>query len=130
MSEHNVVHIELPANDGGAASRFYGDVFDWKTQSWEGGGEGQDYFMFQPADGPGGGFNPVSEQGLFPVKPGEVIIYIGTDNIEDSLSKIEGKGGNTVVARTEIPGMGWYAIFTDPTGNRVGLFENGPQSPQ
>jgi predicted enzyme related to lactoylglutathione lyase len=129
MSEHRIVHIEFPATDGSGASQFYGDVFGWKRESAPG-GDGGDYWMFQPEDGPGGGFNPVGDQGLFPVNPGEVLVYVGTDNIEDSLSKIEGKGGKTVVARQEIPGMGWYAIFADPTGNRVGLFEGGPQAAQ
>jgi ferritin-like metal-binding protein YciE len=27
-----------------------------------------------------------------------------------------------LLPKTEIPGMGWYAIFADPTGNRLGLF--------
>ncbi len=27
--------------------------------------------------------------------------------------------------RTEIPHVGSYAVFTDPTGNRVGLFTGG-----
>jgi predicted enzyme related to lactoylglutathione lyase len=30
------------------------------------------------------------------------------------------------VPKTEIPGMGWYAIFSDPTGNRIGLFTGRP----
>jgi predicted enzyme related to lactoylglutathione lyase len=33
-----------------------------------------------------------------------------------------------VVPKTEIPGIGWFGVFTDPTGNKVGLYT--AQSPQ
>ena len=127
MSTHQIVHIELPAADGSEASQFYSDVFGWKRSSY-GGGEWE-YWMFQPDGGPGGGFNPLGDQGVIPTKPGDVLMYIDTDNIENSLARIEEQGGKTVIGRQEIPGMGWYAIFTDPTGNRVGLFE-GTQATQ
>jgi predicted enzyme related to lactoylglutathione lyase len=124
MSAHEIVHIELPATDGSEASQFYSNVFGWKRQSFA--GEPYDYWMFQPEGGPGGGFNPVGDEGVIPTKPGDVLLYIDTDNIEDSLSKVESEGGKTLIPRKEITGMGWYAIFTDPTGNRVGLFQGSP----
>ena len=126
MSAHQIVHIELPATDGSQASKFYSNVFGWKSQAFLGGEV--DYWMFQPETGPGGGFNPVGEEGIFPIKPGDVLFYIDTDNIESSLATIEAEGGKSVVSRQEIPGMGWYAIFADPTGNRVGLYENNPSA--
>ena len=87
MSAHQIVHIELPATDGSQASKFYSSVFGWKSQAFLGGEV--DYWMFQPETGPGGGFNPVSDQGIVPVKPGDVLFYIDTDNIEASLTKIK-----------------------------------------
>ena len=29
MSNHPIVHIEIPAKDTGAAGKFYGDLFGW-----------------------------------------------------------------------------------------------------
>jgi len=34
-----VVHFELPAANPERASKFYTDVFGWKIEKWEGGGE-------------------------------------------------------------------------------------------
>ncbi|MBV9707198.1 MAG: VOC family protein, partial [Chloroflexi bacterium] len=41
-----------------------------------------------------------------------------------SLAKVEELGGKTVRSKTEIPNTGWFAIFTDPTGNTIALFTN------
>jgi len=51
-----------------------------------------------------------------------LLLYIGTDDIDASLAKVEAHGGKTVLPKTEIPGIGWFAIFTDQTGNRLALF--------
>jgi predicted enzyme related to lactoylglutathione lyase len=29
--------------------------------------------------------------------------------------------------KTEIPGIGWWGMFTDPTGNKIGLFTDTSQ---
>jgi len=55
-------------------------------------------------------------------------LYISTDNIEASLAKIEQAGGVAVAPRTAIPNMGWFALFKDPTGNMIGLFEEPPNT--
>ena len=34
-------------------------------------------------------------------------------------------GTKTVIPKTSIGPYGWYAIFSDLTGNRVGLFTQG-----
>ena len=51
-----------------------------------------------------------------------MLVYVGTDDIEASLAKAESLGGSTIVPKTEIPGQGWFAVFTDPTGNRMALY--------
>lgn len=116
MSNHSVVHIEIPANDPSSASKFYADAFDWKIQV----DPGFDYHMFQAEPGPGGGFVKVGDNP--PYKPGEVLIYISTDDIDATLAKIESLGGKTLQPKTEIPHTGWFAIFSDPTGNHLALF--------
>lgn len=120
MSGHNIVHIEIPSTDGESGSKFYGDAFGWKNSH----AEQFNYWMFQPEEGPGGGFPALNDE--FNIKPGEILIYIGTDNLEESLAKVESLGGKTLTGRMPIPGMGAFAFFEDPTGNRVGLFENEP----
>jgi len=120
MSEHRVVHLELPAVSGNEASQFYADAFGWKGSSWE----GSDYYMFDFGDGTGGGFNKLTDEGNIPVKPGDVLIYISTDDIEDSLARVESLGGKTLLSKTPVAEMGAFAFFADPTGNRIGLWQS------
>jgi len=124
MSNHSVVHIEIPAQDPAAAGKFYADLFGWNIQV----DPSFDYHMFQPDPGPGGGFVKVGENPSY--KPGEVLIYVSTDDIDATLAQAQSLGGKTLQPKTEIPNMGWFAFFADPTGNRIGLFSGMGQQPQ
>jgi uncharacterized protein len=33
-------------------------------------------------------------------------------------------GAKVVVPKTEVPGVGWFAMFVDPDGIPIGVFEN------
>ena len=126
MAAHPIVHIEFPANDPQEASKFYTDLFGWKIQT----DPTFDYHMFQAEGGPGGGFvkTGTSEAGgAHSYKPGEPLLYIASEDIDADLRKAESLGSTTVVPRTEIPQVGWFGIFSDPTGNKVGLFTNVQQ---
>jgi len=116
MYKHPVVHIEFSAADRQAAGKFYQDVFGWKiTDIPE-----MNYTMFEYEEGRGGGFNPVSENN----PAGTVTVYIEADDIETTLAKIEANGGKVVLPKSEIPNTGWFAFFTDPTGNQVALYKS------
>jgi predicted enzyme related to lactoylglutathione lyase len=119
MSEHRIVHVELPAASGKEASRFYNEAFGWKDSLYA----DADYYMFDLGDGTGGGFNKLTDEGNIPVKPGDVLVYISTDDIEESLAKVESLGGKTILGRTPVADMGAFAFFADPTGNRIGLWQ-------
>lgn len=120
MSKHAIVHVEIPARDTKAGGQFYADLFGWTLQH----DEQFDYTMFQGEGGPGGGFTKVGAAGVdgSQTNPGDVIVYVSTDDIDASLAKAESLGGKTVVPKMELPGTGWLALFTDPTGNRIGLY--------
>jgi len=117
MPDHSIVHIEIPANDPATAGKFYADLFGWKLQV----DPAFDYHMFQAEPGPGGGFVKAGEESSG-YKVGEVLIYVSTDDIDATLARIESLGGKTLAPKTEIPHTGWFAIFADPTGNRIALF--------
>ena len=117
MSQHPIVHVEIPSRDAKVNAKFYGDAFGWKLEH----APDFDYWMFAAEGGPGGGFPGLSDQ--MDIKPGEVLVYISTDDIEASLAKIESLGGKTLSPKQEIPGMGWWAFFADPSGNRLALYK-------
>jgi len=120
VASHPIVHIEIPTESRERAGDFYSQVFDWNVQQMP----EMIYATWQASGGPGGGFAPADGQ---MVQIGQVVAYIGTDDINGSLSKIEANGGKTVLGKTEIPGMGWFALFNDPAGNKLGLFEGNGQ---
>jgi uncharacterized protein len=121
MSKHPVVHIEISANNLVEASHFYSELFGWKTEQIP----AMNYATFAAEGGPGGGFNPVSKD----APAGTVLVYFDSDDIETDLSKAVKLGGKVVAHKTEIPGMGWFGIFTDPTGNQLALYTSSSPQP-
>lgn len=118
MSNHPVVHIELSAKNLTEAAKFYEQLFGWKTEQMP----AMDYATFQAEGGPGGGFNPVRADN----PAGTVLVYIDSDDVTADLAKAEKLGAKIILRKTEIPQMGWFGVFEDPTGNRLGLFQNMP----
>ena len=114
MIKRNVVHIEIPAADAAKAGKFYQDLFGWKIET----DTAMNYTMWEPLQGPGGGFSPLNES----VKPGDVLIYVDSADIEADLKQIKALGGVVLSEKTEIPHTGWFALFKDPTGNTLALY--------
>jgi len=113
MSARKIVHLEIPAAKSADAGQFYKDMFGWEIQH----DEAMNYTMFDTGD-LGGGFNELGEN----TKVGDVLLYIESEDIEADLKAIAAKGGETVMPKTEIPTIGWFAWFKDPTGNTLALF--------
>ena len=121
MSKRNIVHVEIPAANVGSAAKFYQDLFGWKLQHVP----DMNYTMWEAADGSGGGFPEVSAEN--PV--GQVLVYIDSDDIDADLKKVEQLGGKVLEPKREIPNMGWFGIFKDPTGNVLALYTSmNPES--
>ena len=118
MSSHPIVHIEIPAAKAGDAGKFYGEVFGWKIEA----DQMYNYVQFAAEGGPGGGFVELAGEAPIQYNPDSLLVYIGTDDIDASLAAVEAHGGKTVLPKTEIPHVGWWAVFTDPSGNRVALY--------
>lgn len=114
MTKRNIVHIEIPAADAAQAGKFYQDLFGWKIETYA----EMDYVMWEPAQGPGGGFSPLGET----VKPGDVLVYVDSEDIEADLKRVEQLGGQVVAPKMEIPTVGWFGVFKDPTGNTIALY--------
>lgn len=113
-----VMHFEIGCRDKAATAEFYTSVFGWTTQE------------FGPATMIDTG-SKTGIQGHFNALGHEphhyTIIYIEVDDVDAYLAKIGGRGGKTLIPKTEVPGAGWFAWFTDPAGNTVGLWKSAPQ---
>jgi predicted enzyme related to lactoylglutathione lyase len=118
VTGHPIVHIEIPAANASAAGKFYSDVFGWKIEA----DQMYNYVQFQSEGGPGGGFVEPAEGTPVEYKPDRLLVYLATDDIDATLATVEAHGGKTVLPKTEIPHIGWWAVFTDPTGNNLALY--------
>jgi len=114
MSKRNIVHVEIPAVNVEGAGKFYESLFGWKLQHMP----EMNYTMWEDGSGSGGGFPQVSEEN----PAGQVLVYIDSDDIEADLKKVEKLGGKVLHPKTEIPQMGWYGVFQDPTGNVLAVY--------
>ena len=119
-----VVHFEIPFDDAERARGFYKDLFGWQIQEMP----GMDYTIV--STGPSGEQGP-TEAGYIgggmlarqqAATSGPVLV-VDVDSIDDTLQRIGGMGGSTVVGKTPVGEMGFAAYFTDPEGNVIGLWE-------
>jgi len=118
MAYGSFCHIELKTTDLGKTRSFYESIFGWSFQVIPG---FESYAMFQTPDGLDGGFDagpnaePPSELGP--------ILHIEVDDVDAALRKIEQAGGSTLAGKTKISDeFGYYALFRDNVGNRLGLW--------
>jgi predicted enzyme related to lactoylglutathione lyase len=110
---NSIVHVEFHSNAPEKTKSFLQNVFGWKFEDQP----AMNYSMFQPPSPPGGGLQPV--QNL----PAGVVNYILSTDIENTLNKVTSSGGSIMMPKTEIPGMGHFAVFQDPTGITLAVYE-------
>ena len=110
---NSVVHVEIHSNAPEKTKAFLKDVFDWKFQDVP----EMNYSMFEPPSAPGGGLQKAENL------PAGVLDYILSKDIDGTVKKIQSSGGSIVTPKMEIPGMGFFAVFQDPTGITLALYE-------
>src|SRR2546422_262664 len=117
-----IVHVEFHVKEPKKVEKFYESLFGWKFQEVP----GMNYSLFQAPSGPAGGIG-----GLQPGnwQPG-VINYILVNSVDEHVEKIKKAGGKIVAPKNEVPGQGWFAIFEDPSGTRLALWQQNPNAPQ
>ena len=115
-----VVHWELWSKDPAKCSAFYERVFDWKVQHVP----QLDYRIVDTkATGDMKGING----GIFQPKegewPGNMSFYILVDDLAAYRKKITDAGGKILVEEQEVPGMGYFSLFSDPDGRVMGIWK-------
>lgn len=132
---HAISWFEIPSIDFDRAVGFYStvlnreiDVHNPEADESPNGKAG----MFQTDDGEVGGMIVETDEyttdsgatvSYMPIADSGVVVYLTVDDdLDDALSRVESTGGEVLVPKEPVPNMGHYAIFTDPEGNRIGLF--------
>jgi len=122
-NSHTIEHFEIPVDDINRAKNFYSSLFGWEITS--AGPDFEDYLIIKTREGGiGGGMmkktNPQQQ----------ILNYITTENIDESLAKLEELGGQILMPKMPIKGIGWNAVVQDTEGNQFGLFQRESPIPK
>lgn len=112
------VHFDVPADDPARARNFYGKVFGWKFDKWEG---PMEYWMAKTGDEKQPGING----GLCQRMPGQMGITntIDVPSVDEFSKKIQSEGGKVIAPKMPIPGVGYFAQCQDTEGNVFGIIQ-------
>lgn len=111
--------VEIPAIDFEKAVDFYSAIFNLNFEVLDCGEEKMACF-------PSGEGAISKASGFNPSKDGVLVSFNAENGIDNTLSKLQQKGGEIVQPRTKIEaeGRGYFAIFIDCEGNKIGLYED------
>ena len=116
-------HFELATDDLEKTAAFYRAVFGWQIHKWEG---PVDYWLVDTGDASTPGING----GLMPAG-GPFHGTVNTIEVEDidaAIAKVLANGGEIVLPKDAIPGVGYQAYFKDNSGIIVGLHQADPNA--
>lgn len=110
---NQIVYLEIPAPQFERTLKFYETVFGWEIKVED---DGQ-YAVFKTGNFEGG-----FDYRKKPSRDG-VVLYLKTPDMHSHLGTIVSSGGNVVKPKTMISQeYGFEALFTDPSGNLMGLW--------
>ena len=117
-----VVHFEVSADDPERAAKFYSDVFGWEIRKWDG---PEPYWLVTtgPSDEPG------INGGIFHRKgPVGHVNTIQVDAVDDFAAKVVEHGGQVVLPKMPIPGVGYLAYCKDTEDSVFGIMQRDAQA--
>ena len=112
--------VELSTQDAAASRDFYSKLFGWKIEvnpDPQYGGYGMAKVSGYAGDVAGIGPK------MSPETPTAWSIYIGTADAADTTKKVEQAGGKVVMQPMEVPGQGTMAVFQDPSGAFISVWQ-------
>ena len=114
-----IAWVEIPASDFNRALQFYQQVFELDLKTAEGGGEKMAFF-------PGGEGAISFAPGFNPSRDGVLVSLNAGMDIDTVLKRVTENGGAVEKAKTKIEaeGKGYFALFIDSEGNRIGLYQD------
>lgn len=113
--------FEIPATDFRRAVDFYETVLGVQLPTFE--CETEKMACFTEEGETVGAISYASNFDFLPSTHG-VLIHFNCEDIEQTLEKVLLKGGKVVIPKTKIEAddKGWFAVFTDSEGNRIGVY--------
>jgi len=109
--------VEIPAEDFARAVKFYSSVLQIKLEPLD---FGHEKMACLPNDEGAISLSP----GFKPSSNGPIISMNAGDDIDGMINRVVQNGGTIVKDKTKIDaeGRGYFALFTDTEGNRLGIY--------
>jgi hypothetical protein len=111
--------VDLMAPDPKTAAAFYGTLFGWTTSDM--GPDAGGYAMFQKDGANVAGVGPTQGDG----HPSAWTSYINVIDAEATIARAKVAGATVFVEPMQVMEAGHMALFADPTGAVVGLWQAG-----
>lgn len=105
--------LEVTGPDTAALEAFYGPLFGWTASSRPFPG-----YIYSQAGDLRIGFR--QEGAAVPV---ERLAYVGVSDVKATLDAAVAAGATVALPVMTVPGVGTFAVFSDPAGNRMGLWQ-------
>ena len=116
MNDHEKInYVEFPSKDIEASKAFFASVFGWTFEDY-----GPEYAAFSNQGLDGGFFK--SELSVSTANGSALIVFFSND-LEQTLAKVEAAGGSVVKAVFDFPG-GRRFHFADPNGNEYAVWSD------
>lgn len=123
------VWYDVMSPDVEASKTFYTSVAGWTTEPFQPAPEMPPYTMWKAGDASVGGVVQQTEEDD---SPPHWLLYIGADNVDETVETIKSNGGNVMYGPEDIPTVGRFAMCTDPQGAVFAVFtplEDMPAGP-
>jgi len=114
-----IAWVEIPATDFERAVKFYNAILSLDMNAMDFGHEKMAYF---PNDEGAISFAPDFK----PSKDGVLVSLETGNDLDGTIERVKANGGEIVQTKTKIEaeGRGYFALFIDSEGNKVGLYGN------
>lgn len=119
---NQLAHFSINADDVARARRFYERVFGWKFSSWG----PPDFFQIQTHDGAQPGPFGALQARRNLVASERTIGFectIAVKSIDETAAAVAAAGGNVILAKSVIMGVGSLMFFRDTEGNVFGAMQ-------
>lgn len=120
MMKNLVAFFEIPALDFDRAVKFYEKAFGLELSAMECATEKMAFFPEEGGKCPGA----ISQAEGFSPSANGVLVSLEVEDMEATLAAVAKLGGKIIQPKTKIEaeGRGYFSIFLDVEGNRVGLY--------
>jgi uncharacterized protein YndB with AHSA1/START domain/predicted enzyme related to lactoylglutathione lyase len=107
---------ELLASETSGAAKFYTQLFGWKTADFPG---GMNYTLFKQGEDRVAGLMQRPHENA----PPHWLAYVQVENVDATVKRITSLGGKMIIPGMDIPTVGRIAVFQDPQGAALGVFQ-------